>query len=79
MLPTYYEFQNSTKILSGKNALENISYELSGLGASRPIVLSDNVLKKIGSLQKVLDAMSLLEWSRLPYSRIFRRILPFRW
>ena len=57
MLPTYYEFQNSTKILSGKNALENISYELSGLGASRPIVLSDNVLKKIGSLQKVLDAM----------------------
>ena len=25
MLPTYYEFQNSTKILSGKYALENLS------------------------------------------------------
>lgn len=57
MLPLYYEFQNSTKILSGKNALENITYELKGLGASRPILLSDKVLEKIGSLQKVTDAM----------------------
>ena len=75
MLPTYYEFQNSTKILSGKNALENISYELSGLGASRPIVLSDNVLKKIGSLQKVLDAM---ESTGMEPAAIFTD-LPFRW
>lgn len=58
MLPSYYEFQNSTKILSGKNALENITYELKGLGASRPIVLSDKVLEKIGSLQNVIDAMA---------------------
>ena len=57
MLPLYYEFQNSTKILSGKNALENITYELKGLGASKPILLSDKVLEKIGSLQKVIDAM----------------------
>lgn len=58
MLPSYYEFQNSTKILSGKNALENITYELKGLGASRPIILSDKVLEKIGSLQNVIDAMA---------------------
>lgn len=58
MLPSYYEFQNSTKILSGKNALENITYELKGLGASRPILLSDKVLEKIGSLQNVIDAMA---------------------
>lgn len=57
MLPSYYEFQNSTKILSGKNALENISYELKGLGASKPILLSDKVLEKIGSLQTVIDAI----------------------
>lgn len=38
MLPTYYEFQNSTKILSGKYALENITYELKGLGASRKTI-----------------------------------------
>lgn len=57
MLPSYYEFQNSTKILSGKNALENITYELKNLSAKRPILLSDKVLEKIGSLQKVVDAI----------------------
>lgn len=57
MLPSYYEFQNSTKILSGKSALENITYELKGLGVSKPILLSDKVLEKIGSLQIVIDAM----------------------
>ena len=57
MLPKYYEFQNSTKILSGQKALENIAYELEGLEAGRPMVLSDQVLEKIGALQKVLDAM----------------------
>lgn len=57
MLPLYYEFQNSTKILSGKNALENISYELNGLGVSKPIILSDKVLGKIGTLQLVIDAV----------------------
>ena len=57
MLPKYYEFQNSTKILSGLKALENIAYELEGLEAARPMVLSDKVLEKIGALQKVLDAM----------------------
>lgn len=57
MLPKYYEFQNSTKILSGNKALENISYELKGLEVSRPMLLSDGVLEKIGSLQVVLDAL----------------------
>lgn len=57
MLPSYYEFQNSTKILSGKNALENIKYELKGLGALKPILLSDKVLDKIGTLQIVIDAI----------------------
>lgn len=58
MLPSYYEFQNSTKILSGKNALENITYELRGLGAVKPILLSDKVLEKIGTLQKVINAVT---------------------
>lgn len=57
MLPTYYEFQNSTKILSGKYALENITYELKGLGACRPILLSGRILEKVGSLKKVINAI----------------------
>ena len=43
MMPEYYEFQHSTKLLSGKQALENIPAELHALEASRPMVLSDAV------------------------------------
>lgn len=57
MLPEYYEFQNAAKVLSGKNALENIPYELRGLETAHPMVLSDQVLEKIGTLQTVLDAL----------------------
>lgn len=54
-LPIYYEFINTTKILSGSKALENIPYELEKLGASRPILLSDKVLLEIGTVRKLLD------------------------
>lgn len=57
MLPRYYEFQNSAKILSGKFALENIPTELKMLNAKRPLFLSDETLEKIGTVQTVLDAM----------------------
>ncbi len=57
MLPVYYEFQHSTKLLSGKDALENIPAELHMLGASHPMVLSDHVLQEIGTLSKVCDAL----------------------
>lgn len=56
-LPRYYEFQHSTKILCGQFALENIPAELEGLGCGRPMILSDNVLKSIGTLNIVLKAM----------------------
>ncbi|MCI9486623.1 MAG: iron-containing alcohol dehydrogenase [Lachnospiraceae bacterium] len=57
MLPKYYEFQHSTKLLSGKDALENIPAELHMLEASHPMVLSDHVLHEIGTLSKVCDAV----------------------
>lgn len=40
MLPEYYEFQNSTKILSGENALEHIPFELNNLGVKKPCILT---------------------------------------
>lgn len=58
MLPQYYEFQNSAKILSGKFALENIPLELKMLNAKRPLFLSDETLEKIGTVQVVLDALA---------------------
>ena len=58
MIPAYYEFQNSAKILAGKYALENIPAELVNLGCKSPILLTDNVLAKIGTMQTVLDALA---------------------
>ncbi|HOB41963.1 MAG TPA: iron-containing alcohol dehydrogenase [Bacillota bacterium] len=56
MIPSYYEFINSVKILSGKNALENIPAELRGFEARKPILLTDKMLVKIGLAQQVVDA-----------------------
>lgn len=57
-LPDYYEFQHAAKILSGRFALENIPVELKNLGAEKPLLLSDAVLEKIGTLQIVADALA---------------------
>ena len=58
MLSKYFEFQSAAKILSGEYALENIPWEMRNLGAVNPLVLSDSMLEKIGTLQKVLDALA---------------------
>ena len=57
-LPDYYEFQSSAKVMSGRFALENIPAEMRNLHAVHPMVLSDNMLERIGTLQKVLDALA---------------------
>ncbi len=57
MIPNYYEFSNTTKILSGEYALENIPVELKALGAKKALVLCDETLKKIGTMQIVLNAI----------------------
>ncbi|MCD2492442.1 iron-containing alcohol dehydrogenase [Lacrimispora sp. NSJ-141] len=57
MLPDYYEFQHSTKMISGKSALENIPAELVMLGSRRPMILSDRILHEIGTLSVVCDAL----------------------
>lgn len=41
MLPSYYEFHNPVKIISGHKALDNLPSELEGLGARRPMVITD--------------------------------------
>lgn len=73
MLPSYYEFLNSVKILSGRNALENIPYELKNLGASRPIILTDNLLAKIGLVDHVVNAF---KGSDIVIGTIFEDIPP---
>lgn len=55
MKNNYFEFVNSVKILSGKNAINNIPYECDFLGVKNPLLLSDEGLKKIGSVDNFLS------------------------
>ncbi|MBF0468835.1 MAG: iron-containing alcohol dehydrogenase [Desulfamplus sp.] len=41
MLPSYYEFHNPVKIMSGHKALDNLPSELEMLGAKCPMVITD--------------------------------------
>lgn len=58
MIPDYYEFQNSVKIISGHKALENIPYELKNMNAKRPIILASSTLKRMGLIDIITDAFS---------------------
>ncbi len=53
----YFEFLNPVKLLCGELSLERIPSELSQLGASRPLLLSDAMLASIGTLGLVAGAM----------------------
>lgn len=57
MLPEYYEFKNSVKLLSGKNALENIAFELSDLEASKPLIITTKSMIKYGQLKIITDSL----------------------
>ena len=57
MIPDYYEFCNSAKIVSGTKAVEHIGYELASLGASRPLVLTNKQLRDLKVATVVLDAL----------------------
>lgn len=57
MIPDYYEFCNSAKIVSGTKAIEHIGYELASLGAGRPLVLTNKQLRDLKVATVVLDAL----------------------
>jgi len=57
VIPDYYEFCNSAKIVSGHKAIEHIGYELAALGASKPLVLTNKQLLELKVATVVLDAL----------------------
>lgn len=59
MIPNYYEFQNTTKIISGESAINNIPAELKFYNASRPLLISDKILENIGTVRKIKDAINV--------------------
>lgn len=56
MLPSYYEFYNPVKIVSGHKALDNLPYELEQLGAKRPIIITDKGVVGAGLVDLVTSA-----------------------
>jgi alcohol dehydrogenase len=56
MLPSYYEFYNSCKIISGKKALDNLPYELRFFGANRPLIITDKGVVAAGLIELVKEA-----------------------
>jgi len=58
LIPAYYEFQNSAKILSGSRAIEHIGFELLSLGVSRPLLLTNEQLLDLKVATVVIDALA---------------------
>lgn len=56
MIPSYFEFYNPVKILSGNKAVDNLPYELDGLGAKRPLIITDKGVEKAGLMKVVINA-----------------------
>ncbi len=56
VIPEYYEFFNSVKIISGYKALETIPFELSRLGAKRPMIITDKGVAQAGLIKHVVDS-----------------------
>jgi len=58
MIPAYYEFANTAKVLSGEGAIENIPFELKNLRCSRALVLTNKQLRGMGLVDIVLSALA---------------------
>ncbi len=55
MIPSYYEFYCPVKIISGNKALDNLPYELSQMGVSRPLVITDKGIVLAGIIDLVKE------------------------
>lgn len=58
MVPSYYEFNNSVKIISGLEALDSLPSELLRLGVKKPIIVTDKGVVNAGLIDIVKDSFS---------------------
>ena len=73
MTSRYYEFYCPVKILSGLRALEHLPMELAERGCSRPMVLTDEGVKKAGLVDHVL---TVFDQADVSIAATFDRIPP---
>ena len=65
MLPTdYYEFMNPVRIISGYKAVDNLPYELTQLGVSRPLLIQVSRMWHSASAGSQCTA----DWPAMPIS-----------
>ncbi|MFO0695493.1 MAG: iron-containing alcohol dehydrogenase [Polyangiales bacterium] len=57
MAAGYYEFFCPVKVVSGHKALEHAAYELSALGSSRPMIVTDKGVRGAGLVDVVIAAL----------------------
>ena len=57
-IPAYYEYCCRVKILAGHDALEKIPDLLAGLGASRPLIVSDKGVSGAGLVARMYKCAS---------------------
>jgi alcohol dehydrogenase len=58
MSAPYFTFHNPAKLLMGERALEQVAFELAQLGASRPLVVTDAGVVKVGLLAPLQTALA---------------------
>jgi alcohol dehydrogenase len=58
VIPAYYEFANTAKVLSGDKAIENIPFELRNLRCERVLVVTNKDLRRLGYADIVLSALA---------------------
>lgn len=57
-LPTYYEYYNPVKIVSGHKALDSIPYELEQLNVKNPIIVTDKGVDNAGLIKLLINAFA---------------------
>ncbi|WP_339799903.1 iron-containing alcohol dehydrogenase [uncultured Marinobacter sp.] len=69
----YYEFFCPVKVIAGQAALEHLPYELTGLGASKPMIITDKGVRAAGLLDPVISAC---EESQISMAAIYDDVPP---
>lgn len=60
-----YEFQNPTKIISSRQALESLPHQLRLMGVKKPLVVTDKGVKRAGIIDIVSESFAESEWDLL--------------
>ena len=59
----YFEFFNPVKICAGDDALKHLNFELNSLNIRKPLFLSDEGLKKLGMVEKIIKESELVNYT----------------